>query len=266
MIFDNNCTVVTGLFDIERHLWSSYNRDWDIYWNYFCNILSLKAKMVIFIQQKNKHLVEQERMKIDPTLENTVIIEKEIEELKKFELKDQIENTMNSDQFKNGLVESDVPEICKPLYSIVILSKLDLLEESIKLNKFDTKYFMWLDGGICHTHYKEEHKNIDFPKIENFIPPDEKITLLCRQLPQPEDANMHMFFKSHSNRFGAGLILGDKTSIPLFNKYCDIVLKKALDENVIDCEQSIYAIVYLQNPELFNLFHGDWYDLFYKYC
>lgn len=261
-----NCTVITGLIDIGRQQWNTYNRDWDTYLSYYSNILSLNSKMVIYTQKKTLEFVQQERIKIDPKLRNTHIEILEIEQLPKFYLKNKINNIMQSEEYKRGLQEPNAPEYSRSEYSIMILSKLDLINNAIEKNPFDTEYFMWVDGGMCHQLFKPEHKNAIFPKNKKLAEINDKIFLLCRSEPCGSDLNVHTFYKSHINRFGAGVIAGKRASFKQFQQLFDKNLNYAIEQNLIDSEQSIFTVCYLQQKDLFLLLRDtEWYALFYHF-
>lgn len=261
-----NCTVITSLLNINREQWDTYNRSWTTYLSYFKNILSLNSKMVIYVQPETVDFVKTERQKIDPALQNTYIETIEINQLPKFYLIDKIRSIMQLDAFKAGLQEPNAPEYCRPEYSITILSKIDLVNQVIKKNPFNTEYFMWLDGGICHQTFKTEHLNAFFPKNQNLTQIKDKIFLLCRSEPCDEDLNIQHFYKSHVNRFGAGVIIGKERPFKQFQTIFDNNLNYALQNNLIDSEQSIYTICYLKHKDLFLLMRdNDWYALFYHF-
>ena len=265
-MIDNNTTIITGLININRDKWvDNYSREYSLYLSCFQNTLSLKSNMVIYIDEEFEDFVIQERKKIDPSLSFTEIKKIKIEDLPKYERIDDIKNVMLSSGYKEGLCEPNAPEFCKPDYSILILSKTFLLEEAMKENKFDSDYYIWLDAGICHTHFNVLHRNIIYPsnKINEL---GEKVRLLCRSTPREEDLNIENFYKSHQNRFGAGVIVMHKNIIESFNNKLDAIIDEAISKNLIDSEQSLYNTLFLRNPDMFDNVHStDWFHLFKIY-
>jgi protein YibB len=265
-MFNTNCTIVTGLFDVDRHLWSNYVRSWEEYLRYFKNMLSLKCSMYIYVQEKTIDFVKQERLKIDPELKYTKIVQIEIPDLPAYKYFERIKEIMYDPNFRNGLVLPDVPEVCSPYYSVVIHSKVPIVCEVIKENLFKSNYFMWVDAGICHQHFPETLLNAYYPNDEKIkILDDNRIRLLCRSLPEQRDLNLEWFFKSHTNRFGAGCIPGTSEAFNWFDEKCTEVLERALNKNLIDCEQSVFAIVYLENKDKIEAYQADWYDNFLRF-
>lgn len=259
-----NCTVVTALYNIDRENWF-YKRPWREYLSYFENTLSLRCKFVIFVDSDLIDFVINIRKKFDPELKYTNIIEKKFNEFPKYYLKERIKNIMESSDFKYGLNDPNPPEYNKPDYIILIHSKMFLVEEAINYNFYNTDYFMWLDGGIRHKKFRNEDIGRLYPNPEK-IKDINGIRILCRIPPKESDLNIKQFYKLHQNRFGAGVIVGHKDKIKRFNNKMDEIFTEALDNNLIDSEQSMHAVCYLRNRELFELIYNeDWYYHFDYY-
>lgn len=262
---NNNCTVVTALYNLNRENWNDYKRKWSEYKDYFKNTLSLKSKMVIFIESELLDFVKKERAKIDPSLEHTKIIIKPFNMLPKYHLYNDIKKIMVSPEYRKGLIDPNPPEYNIPEYSVLVHSKMHLVQEAIDNNYFNTEYYMWMDGGIRHNKFKPEQKNAIYPNNDKLLN-IKGIRMLCRILPTDDDLKIDKFYKSHQNRFGAGVILGNIKNITKFNSLMDEILLNAIDNNLIDSEQSMHVICYLQNKELFDLvYNTDWYYHFDYY-
>jgi protein YibB len=260
-----NCTVVTALYNIGREDWSNYKRNWLEYLYYFRNTLSLRSKFVIYVDSSTYDFVVAERLKVDPNLEYTKIIKKEFNELPKYYLKERIDNVMSSPEYRSGLVDPHPPEYNNSNYIVLIFSKMFLVEEAIDNNYFNTEHFMWVDAGIRHHSFRPEDKFKLYPnpsKIEDI----KGIRILCRVKPEESDLDIKTFYRSHINRFGAGVIVGKKEDIKTFNVKMDEILEEALSNNLIDSEQSLHTVCYLRNKDMFELIHNeDWYYHFDYY-
>ena len=190
-----NTTVVTGLFNINRDGWSHYNRVWEQYLEFFSNTLSLRSKFVIYVEESTVDFVKEERLKVDPNMEFTNIIEMKFEDLPKYHLRDRIERVMNSNGYKQGLVEPNAPEYNNPDYSVLILSKMFLVEDAIKKNYYNTDKYMWLDAGIRHQHFIESDRGMIYPSPTEIDKVD-KIRILCRISPTLDDLNLDKLISS----------------------------------------------------------------------
>lgn len=260
-----NCTVVTALYNIGREDWPDYKRNWQEYLDYFKNTLSLKCKFVIYADSFTYDFVINERKKIDPDMNYTKVIYKEFNQLPKFYLKERIDDIMSSSDYRNGLVDPNPPEYNNSNYVVLILSKMFLVEDAIDKNFYNTDYYMWLDASIRHNHFKPEDKFKLYPNPSK-INDVSGIRILCRIQPEESDLDIKSFYKSHKNRFGAGVIVGEKNQIKEFNIKMNDVLEEALFNNLIDSEQSLHTVCYLRNKDMFELiYNDDWYYHFDYY-
>ena len=256
---NTNITLVTGFFDIKRESWKTFSRQKNVYFDNAKRVLSVAHPMIIFIDKQYFDFVKEQRKQYDEKY--TTLIECKFEDLKYYYLKDKIFQIMNSNEYKNGLVDPNVPEVWNPDYNIVIWSKLDLVMKAINLNPFNTKHFGWIDFGT-HVHMLAE-KFINKPIVK--LPIEDKIRLLCRSLPQKSDLNIKFFFKSHCNRFAATFITGSSENFKFFYEEQDKIINEAINLNVVDCEQSLHSVIYLRFPEKFSLYFGNWQDLTNNY-
>jgi protein YibB len=250
-------TVVTCLYDINRDNWQNYSRSFEKYLNYFKNILSLDMNLVVYTDD-----VRVEKCVSFFKKPNIKIIKKQFKDLKKYKDYDSISKIMNDDSYKKDLVHGVAPEYCVPEYSILINSKIDLVCEEIERNIFGSEAFLWLDAGMKADKFLLEQKYKKFPNEKINLFDAAKFTILCRSIPQVEDLNINVFYKSHINRLAAGIMFGNGEIYKDIKTHFDAEYYNAIDKNLIDSEQSILTVVYLKNKEKFNLYYGDWYALF----
>lgn len=256
-------TIVTALYNIQRDSFKEWGRDWNIYLNWFKNCLSLKCRMIIFVEEDMKSFVEENRKKSDPNLDETFIKICKLEDSPYYRYKDKMLEVMQSPQFKDGLKWKDVPEYNYPLYNIVTYSKLFFMREASKINPFQSDYFLWVDAGCMHNNFPPHYYGSEFPNTNKLTRlTQDKIYITCRSTPQSSDLNLNTFLKSHTNRFAAFVIGSNVENINFMDDFLHAFLRDILNNNLIDCEQSALAICYLKNPEKFNLFSGEWYDGF----
>jgi protein YibB len=250
-------TIVTTFFDIGRDKWEKYGRTVDKYLENAKRMMSLKNNMVIYIQNKFVDFVKKNR-KGNPT----VIIPIEIEELPAFVYFNRIKSVMESIEFKNGLKEPSCPEVNNPFYDVIMFSKLPLIIDAIDQQYFpNTTRWIWMDFGI-HEHMLQS-QFLNKYLFDKEIP--EEIKILCRSIPQLDDLNLQTFFKSQTNRLAGTCFSGSEKNMRLFDKYAREEINNALSNNVVDCDQSFFNIVYLKHQEIFKLYYGDWEQIFTNY-
>lgn len=256
---NTDITLVTGFFDINRSKWKTFSRPQDEYFTNAKRVLSLAHPMVIFIDSKYFDFVREHRKQYDEKY--TIVVDYNFNDLKYYQLRNDIKEIMESEDFKQGLVDPIVPEVWNPDYNVVIWSKLDLIMNSINLNPFNSTHYGWIDFGLHKHCLSEQFINNQLVKS----PIEDKIRLLCRSKPETSDLNIIKFFKSHCNRFAGGFMTGSINNFKIFYEEQDKLIKEAMLLNVVDCEQSLHAVIYLRHPELFSLYFGDWKNLTDKY-
>jgi len=221
-------------------------------------VMSLDDNMIFFIEENMVPFVlENRKGKEDKTKINVC----SIQDCLYFKQKKEIEEIMQSESYKSRLVDPQVPEAWNSLYNIIMWSKIDFVYQATQQNPFNSSHFVWLDFGI-HDHILTNNK-LNRKLIDREVP--DKFRILCRSLPNNTDINIHEFFTSHTNRFTGGFFSASPEYIALFRNLFDREVNIALKVGVVDCDQSIFAILFLKYPELFDIYFGDWRDMIRKY-
>lgn len=250
-------TIVTAFLDVGRASWKGFERSVDYYLERAKRVFTLDDFMVIYVQPELVDFVKEQR---DKYRHKTKVIPLTIEELPYFKYKNQIEQVMQSAEFKNGLAVPICPEVTQPLYDVIMWSKIPLVVRTIEENPFNSSHFVWLDFGI-HTEVLKDFR-LNKPLL-SFIP--DKIKLLCLRYPLQADLNVKKFFKAHSIRFTGTMITGSAENFKILNQYWEQEIQYCLNQNVVDNDQSLLCIIFLKHPELFELYYGFWTEQFSNY-
>ncbi len=247
-----NKTIITAFFDLKRETWPCFKRDKNVYLTNAKINLSLNENMIIFIENQYVDFVTDIRKDL---LDKTRIIITSIDQLPKYKLYDKVKKIMYSEEYRKGLVLQKAPETWNPNYNIVIWSKTDLVSEAIKINPFESTHFAWLDFGLSE------------PNIHQLLPDqfDNKIKLMCRKIPERSDLDRIKMCKSHKNRFAAGFVTASLENWLWFSQEADREIDICIDLGVVDGEQTMYSNVYLQYPEKFKLYYGEWENVISAY-
>ena len=136
----NDVTIVSALFNIERERMDG--RDWDEYLKWFDVTLQLKCPMVLFITEDIKELVEEKRKDLP-----TEIIVQSVDDIPYYHLKDEIQEILDSGDYKSKMADPARIECKHAMYSIIQYSKFPWVKKAIELNPHDSDYFFWLDAG-----------------------------------------------------------------------------------------------------------------------
>ena len=256
-MLSHNYTIVTAFFDINRGEWNAYNRGADTYFENAKNLLSVPDNMVIFIDEKYRQRVES----IRPSGSNTLIISMKIEDLWWYKYTPIIEKIMNSEQFKNGLINPMCPEVSKPLYDVLMYNKTKFLRQVIEQNPFKSDRFVWCDFGI-HQHMFYPYM-AGKPLLKYGV--GDKLRFLCRDLPQKSDLEITTFFKQNANRFAGTMFTGDSQHLLELDEFMTRDILSAFSQNVVDCDQNFFSNIFLQHQDMFSLYFGDWNQLLLHY-
>ena len=116
----NDVTIVTALFNIEREQMDG--RDWDEYLKWFDVTLQLQCPMVLFITEDIKELVEEKRKGLP-----TEIIVQSVDDIPYYHLKDEIQEILDSGDYKSKMADPARIECKHAMYSIIQYSKLSLI-------------------------------------------------------------------------------------------------------------------------------------------
>ena len=252
-------TVVTGFFDIGRGEWGKYNRKCEEYLIHFENTLKLKNNMVVFIENKNFDFVRRIRDKVtDESKVRTVIYILELKELYMYQHLERIEDIQNELTFAINHPNPTAPEICKPLYNVVVCNKMDLLHKATILD-VDSEYFIWLDAGYTHS-------SVDLSTLNwnptNLFEIKDKMSVICLQDINKGSDDPKEFFNQYIDIIIGGFISGYRDTIEnVRDLYYDLVLE-LFEHDIKDDDQFYNTILAKRHPELYHFHKGSWYDAF----
>ncbi len=146
----------------------------------------------------------------------------------------------------NGEIEHETP-----LYVILNNNKFDSIDKAIKLNPFKSSHFIWMDFGINHVSQNNE-------RIHDWINnvPD-KIKQMCIN-PYTEDNSHKEHFRFIYHNMAGGLFSGSADNML---KYSELFKKKTeeiYNDNWYQIDEAVMTIVNRENPDLFDLYYGDY--------
>ncbi len=255
----HNYTIVTAFFDIGRKDWKTIHaRNNEQYLINAKRMLSLDDNMVIYIEEKFHNFVVESRK--DKLLKTKIIITNKLD-LPMMKFVSKFKEIMDSDEYKKDLADCTVPECSQPLYDVIMFSKTHFLQKTIDENFFGSTHFVWLDFGVHRNMLPCEYLNKKL--FANGV--DDKIKFLCRSIPQQSDLDITKFYKSHTNRLAGTMFSGSKNNLELLNTYILQEVEECLRLRTIDCDQSLFNVIYLKNPNMFELYFGDWSELITNY-
>lgn len=280
MEYDNDITLVTMFFDINRDNWELSNsvRKTNTYLNAFYHFLDYPYNMVCFID--NRYYNEVIEKYNESKYKNKVFISIDKQWLTEHTLAwkqvgvDEI--IMKSIHYKlfmkkrvevsyeisNKPIPPDVniedylfPENKYPEYVAITHSKIDLLIHALEHNCIKTPYTFWVDFGYFHSVY--ENKKETFPSntldIHKFH--KEKLNFIIRNKIKKNNYNPYRELIMAPDLFTGGFWGGKNDLLYKLQDLYHRCVNKLYNLNISDDEQHIYYTCYDENPELFHLEH-----------
>ena len=125
-------TIVSALFEIER----VDGRPWEEYLKWFDIFLKLKVPMLLFVSKDVEEFIGNKRKDMD--LPTTIVIQ-DVDEIPYYNLKDQIQEVLDSEEYKENISDPDRIECKQAMYSVIQYSNFPWLKEAAAKNHF----FFW---------------------------------------------------------------------------------------------------------------------------
>ncbi|KAK3754138.1 hypothetical protein RRG08_024211 [Elysia crispata] len=256
-----NFTVVTALLDIGRGSWSNnQERGYNTYLLYMQRMLRLDVNMVVFVEPKGRPFIDWMRR---GRTSRTHVVDVSFKALPYYRYRDQFAAIMESESYKEGneLYSSGKAEATSPEYDIIQLSKFYFMDRSVQENFFNTSYFIWLDAGYGHGADVHPKDGVWLP--QNLFEHADQLTFI-------ERAPGALYYESSKDRLHkmsiniiAGLFFGGGGQVvqEAYRRQ-QKELDRWLKHGIVDDDQTMYMMLYYQDPAMFHLVSGDWSDVF----
>ncbi len=261
---NNNLTVVTGLWDINR-----VGRDFNHYIENFNKFLDIQVNMFIYVPKDLEYLVWEKRNK-----ENTHVRIFELEDIKNnlyqpFWDKTQKIRT-NPEWFNQAGWLVDSPQASNEWYNPIVQSKMFMLHDAKVMDVFKTDYFIWLDAGITNTVYEKyftENRCLD--KLIPYLN-----TFLFLSYPYQANNEIHGFTFNAINKYAreevkyvcrGGLFGGHKDFLSQANGMYYHLLQDTLNEGYMGTEESLFSIMTHLEPHIYRRYTLDENGLIVKF-
>jgi len=252
----SNITLVTGIWDIGRgELSEGWSRSYQHYLDKFEKLLEVDNNLIIFGDEELKKFVFDRRSD-----SNTQFIVRSLSWFRDNEFFDKIQKIRTQEDWLNRsgwLKESTQARLEN--YNPLVMSKLFLLNDARIMDKFDSEYMFWIDGGLSntvHPGYFTHDKVLD--KLSKYI---SKFSFIC--FPYDAETEIHGFEYNKLNSIAGdkvnkvargGFFGGPKHTISDINGIYYSVLKSTLDEGYMGTEESIFSIMTYKHSDLINYF------------
>jgi hypothetical protein len=261
--FDNNTTIVTGLWNIGRN-----GRSFEHYMEHLENFLKIPQNLFIYVPEHLESFVRERRLSA-----NTYVKVYELEDVKRLYLPfwDKTQEIRQSPEWYNlaGWL-SNSPQASLEWYNPIVQAKMFMLSDASIWNPFDSDYLFWLDAGITNTvptsHLVE---NNALENLKDYANP-----FLFLSYPYQADNEIHGFEFKAMNRYAnkkveyvcrGGLFGGHKDQIRETNATYYSLLQRTLNEKLMGTEESIFTIMSYLEPHIYKRFELDGNGLIVKF-
>jgi len=256
-------TFVSALFDIDR----VDGRKWDNYLKWFDITLKLKVPMVLFITDDLVEFVEERRKDIP-----TDIIIQTVEDIPYYDLKDRIQEILDSNQYKEDISDPDRIECQQAMYSVIQYSKFPWLEKAIDKNPYESEFFFWIDAGASR-FFEGYDLSQEYPSkdaVESLDGMGERflVQMNCDYYPDLYNADVLPLDYLYDNRsYVLGSMFGGhKTAILKVSNMIDSILNEEMIKNdSINNEQIALGYLVKKYPDDFAVYqrtNGKHMDIF----
>ena len=255
-------TFVSALFDINR----VDGRKWEEYLKWFEITLKLRVPMVLFLDRDMQEFIDKRRGDLFSKPEqkeylHTQTLYQTVEDIPYYGLKDQIQEILDSDQYKKDMADPERIECKQAMYPIIQYSKFPWLTKAAEMNPHKSDYFFWLDAGgsrffedydLTQNYPSEEAKKALDEMGDSFLV--QMNTEYYTDLANAKTLSTDYLYDNRSYVLGS-MFGGHKKS--LF-RVCDMVhnvlMNDMLANNTINNEQIALGYLIKKYPDEFSLY------------
>jgi hypothetical protein len=244
----DDITIVTMLFDLES-VESIGRRSLDEYLSYGKSLFSAKLNIIIYTEPK---LVDMIKNLNRPDNTKTEIIVCPLEKLPFYiQYYDKIVECRNSMKLIGGSQNKDTP-----LYTMLTWCKFDLLNRATM--KCDSTNLLWVDFGLSHVTSESQFENLDKLKLT------EKCKIMSLRPSYPDEIH-EGFFRSINGRTGGGLMMFNRYKMGQYYRLFKETINLLLSNGYSPLEEDVLTIIRVSNPDMFDVYFGDYPDLIRNY-
>ena len=252
----NNITLVTGIWDIGRgELTEGWSRPYQHYLDKFEQLLKCDENMIIFGDEELQKFVFERR-----SHDNTQFILRPMSWFRESEFFDKVQKIRTDEKWQNlagWLKESTQGRLEN--YNPLVMSKVFLLHDAKIMDRFNSEYMFWIDGGLTNTVHQGyfTHDKV----LNNLSKYISKFSFIC--FPYDAETEIHGFEYNKLNSIAGskvnkvargGFFGGPKHTIGDINGIYYGLLKSTLDEGYMGTEESIFSIMCYKHSDMVNYF------------
>jgi protein YibB len=272
MNISNDISIVTAFFDIGRgnlpamkhgRILPHYqHRSVETYFEFFKNLAKLDNEMVVYTTEDMVERIHNIRKSFGHEKKTKIISLKSYLPDDMHELKERIQNIMDSPEYYSKVVNPQLIEYWHADYVLVNIFKSLYVSHAIQSGFISSPVTAWIDFGYVR------HDNCIPPSNKwtyNFDP--EKIHFFNIRDIEPDRAIDDIIYTGDVYIQGCHMVAGTK-KWQLMKQLIMGNLEVLLKHNLIDDDQTLLLMSYLTKPEEFELRYvdpSDWFIIFKDY-
>jgi protein YibB len=261
----NDITIVTAFFDIGRGDWTPdkglphyLHRTNQTYLQRFGHMAKLENPMVVYTSKEFVNDIKFLRQDRDTDI-LTVDFENNFQELR-----EKVSKVQKNPEYQSKInpKESRNPEYWNADYVIVNALKSSFISKAIENNLITTDLVAWMDFGYCR-----EESTLNGVKKWKYPFDKNKIHFFNIKEWTPNTYINDVIFNNDVHVTGPCIVAG-KEMWPTLEKMVYHSINELLKNDLIDDDQTLLLMSYLQKPELFELHpvsKSDWFVAFKEF-
>lgn len=245
--------IVSGFFNIRRDKWENFKRSNEEYYYYILNFLQIRAPIVFFTEENLIPMFSIARRNVP---EKAFFISLKLENLPGMRYYKRFEEITQDKNYISSHPNPSAPEVCQPLYNVVTNSKIELVNAAREFVPADM--YIWMDAGYSHGT-KNLNNFFYYPmSLFNF---KDKISIIQLRDISMASKDPIAFHRQYIDILAGGFFAISREKVKeIRDKYYQILEEIMEKYNIKDDDQYIWTIMYMREPELFNLIKGEWYS------
>ena len=252
-------TLVSALFDINR----VDGRKWEEYLKWFEITLKLRVPMVLFLDRDMQEFIDERRGDLFSKNEylKTQTLYQTVEDIPYYGLKDQIQEILDSDQYKKDMADPERIECKQAMYPIIQYSKFPWLTQAAAMNPHKSDYFFWLDAGgsrffedydLTQNYPSEEAKKALDEMGDSFLV--QMNTEYYTDLANAKTLSTDYLYDNRSYVLGSMFGGHKKSLFRVCDMVHDVLMNDMLANNTINNEQIALGYLIKKYPDEFSLY------------
>ncbi len=249
---NNKVTIVSALFDIDR----VDGRKWDNYLKWFDITLKLQVPMLLFVTQDMVEFIEERRGDLP-----TELVVEMVEDIPYYKYKDEIQDILDSDEYKENMSDPERIECKQAMYSVIQYSKFPWLKYAVEKNPHDSDFFFWLDAGgsrffdnfdVTEPYPSKNALEALESMGESFIV--QMNTEYYKDLSDADELGLDYLYDNRSYVLGS-MFGGHKNSIPKVSDMVeDIFVNEMINKKNVNNEQIALGYLIKKYPDEFSIY------------